>query len=153
MVIDSNTRHIQKYLNKQGFSLREDGKMGRQTINALLKYYNVSSIKELQTKIGVQNDGTIGDATKSAIYRNLGMKPRVATKKQGSIYRTRQRFLNQNGYKVKEDGSWGPWQQHLYQQAMAKVQARNTRNQELALIQNRKVKYNVNAPYWYLELV
>lgn len=84
--------------------------MERNTINALLKYYNVSSINKLQAKLGVKTDGIIGAITKSAIYRNLGMRPRVSTKKQTAVYKTRQRFLNQNGYKVKEDGSWGPWQ-------------------------------------------
>ena len=44
-------------------------------------------------------------------FQNSGKTP---TRQQIEENKRKQEFLNQNGIKVKIDGSWGPWQQEWY---------------------------------------
>ena len=44
-------------------------------------------------------------------FQNSG---KIPTKKQIEYNKKRQQFLNMNGYNIKVDGSWGPWQQQQY---------------------------------------
>ena len=52
-------------------------------------------------------------------FQNSGKTP---TRQQIEENKRKQEFLNQNGIKVKIDGSWGPWQQGWYN----KIKARQT---------------------------
>lgn len=44
-------------------------------------------------------------------FQNSG---KIPTKEQVEYNKKRQQFLNMNGYNIKVDGSWGPWQQQQY---------------------------------------
>lgn len=50
-------------------------------------------------------------------FQNSGKTP---TRQQIEENKRKQEFLNQNGIKVKIDGSWGPWQQGWYNKIKAK---------------------------------
>ena len=47
-------------------------------------------------------------------FQNSGKFPDIEKNKR------KQQFLNQNGVKVKIDGSWGPWQEQQYRRLTTK---------------------------------
>lgn len=101
-----------KIIKKNGKYYRLDDKGQQHEVELKDGYFTWTTADKV--KYRAKAEGSFTD-------KSLETKPKVATKRQASIYRTRQRFLNQNGYKVKEDGSWGPWQESLYRQAIAEV--------------------------------
>ena len=56
-------------------------------------------------------------------FQNSGKTP---TRQQIEQNKKKQEFLNQNGVKVKIDGSWGPWQQKQYERLTTKDKYYNT---------------------------
>lgn len=50
-------------------------------------------------------------------FQNSG---KIPTRQQIEQNKRKQEFLNQNGYNIKVDGSWGPWQQEQYNKIKSK---------------------------------